>query len=79
MKSKIKDQDENKTLKCCHVDRVSIHPSIKIGGSIVGECKNKVAPGMNCCWEHATKEALIYYVQTLLKENSKLKRKKDDL
>lgn len=60
--------------ECNHVERVSVHSSIRIGGTSIGKCKNKVAPGLVCCWEHATKECLIYYVKSLLKENSNLKK-----
>jgi hypothetical protein len=58
--------------KCQKVFRVSIHPSIKMGGATVGKCQNDAAPGLNCCWEHAEKETLIHYIQMLLKEREQL-------
>jgi len=64
----------NLKTKCDHVHRVSVHPSVRIGGASLGQCEKDAAPGLTCCWEHATKECLIYYVQHLLRQESRLKR-----
>lgn len=61
--------------KCNYTKTVSVHPSVKIGGATVYECNNDTVPGMTVCYEHANKEALVYYIQTLLKENKDLRSK----
>ena len=44
--------------KCDHLTRVSIHPSIKIGGASIGRCTRDALPGMLVCAEHATPDAI---------------------
>uniref|UniRef100_A0A6M3XS26 Uncharacterized protein n=2 Tax=viral metagenome TaxID=1070528 RepID=A0A6M3XS26_9ZZZZ len=50
-------------MQCTHVDRVSVHPSIKIGGASLGQCKNEALPEFTVCHEHACREALVYQVR----------------
>lgn len=59
--------------KCSHIDRVSIHPSIKIGGVSIGQCQNRCVPGLVVCAEHASKDALVMLVKQLLKQIKELK------
>lgn len=63
-------QKENKNL-CDHIDRVAVHPSIKFGGASIGKCEREVLPGMTCCAQHATREALGYWIRELAKRLAK--------
>ena len=58
--------------KCDHVERVSIHPSIKIGGAAMGRCERDALPGMVVCGEHATRDALVMNIRTLSAKVEKL-------
>jgi len=62
-------------MKCRHVNRVSVHPSVVIGGASLGQCENEVVPGLVMCFEHADKEALSMLAQERRIENEKLKAK----
>lgn len=53
--------------KCDHVVRVSIHPSIRIGGASIGRCENKCLPGMVRCYKHADREAMAFMIRSMAK------------
>jgi len=48
---------------CSHIHRVSVHPSVVIGGASLGGCDKPALPGFTVCAEHVTKEALILKLQ----------------
>jgi hypothetical protein len=50
-------------MQCDVINRVSVHPSIKIGGVSVGQCPKVVLEGFVVCFEHVNKEALWMMVQ----------------
>jgi len=50
---------------CGHVDRVAIHPSIKIGGASIGVCDRKRLPGMTVCAWHADPDAVTMMMTQL--------------
>lgn len=54
--------------QCSHINRVAVHSSIKCGGASIGRCENECLPGMVVCWEHATREALVYAVRLYAKQ-----------
>ena len=58
--------------QCNHITRVAIHSSIKFGGASIGRCENECLPGMVVCWEHATREALVYAVKLYAKQVEEL-------
>lgn len=61
-------------MKCDHVYRVSVHPSVKIGGVSVGQCEKDVLPGFVVCFEHVNKEALWMMLQSERHEIAQLKK-----
>jgi hypothetical protein len=61
--------------KCTHIERVSLHPSVKVGGFCIGGCENEAVPGLNVCLRHAHTESMLYCIQSLLKDIEKWKKK----
>lgn len=59
--------DENPN-RCEYIHRVSVHPSIKIGGASLGRCKNRALPGMRFCYIHSTREAMAYIIRNIKNE-----------
>lgn len=53
--------------KCNKTTRLSVHPSVKIGGATIGKCQNECLPEMTVCWEHASREALVMHIEDLYK------------
>lgn len=63
--------------KCTYVHRVSVHPSIKVGGASLGRCENDTLPGMTVCWEHADREAMAYHIRYLSKRLDAMREARD--
>jgi hypothetical protein len=51
--------------RCSHIERVSIHPSVKIGGAFVGQCVREALPGLTVCAWHADPETLSKMIMDL--------------
>ena len=62
--------------RCSHINIVSVHPSVKIGGASIGQCQNECIPGLVVCAKHADKEALVILVKQLLKRIKELEQSK---
>lgn len=60
--------------KCFFIYRVSVHPSVVVGGASLGPCKRHALPGMTVCSLHATREAMAYYIRQLYEQNQELKK-----
>jgi len=61
---------------CSHVNRVSVHPSIRIGGTTIGRCSRPCLPRMTVCYEHATREALAYLIRSLHSELEEVSKRR---
>ena len=57
--------------RCNHENRVSIHPSIRVGGVSVGQCERKALPLMVVCEEHASREAMAMVIRQLARKAKK--------
>ena len=62
-------------MKCREAHRVSLHPSVRIGGFSLGECGKDVLEGFVVCFEHVNKEALWMMVQHERAEVALLRKK----
>jgi len=59
--------------KCRHINRVSIeHKGKIIGSPSIGQCENDSLPGMVFCSEHATRDAMGYWIEQLAEKINKL-------
>jgi hypothetical protein len=70
-------KSKEQTGLCDHVDRVAIHPSVKMGGVAIGRCERKVLPGLVVCAWHADPAAVTMVMRDMDKELKKLQKKKD--
>lgn len=61
------EHEEETAMKCNHIDRVPLHPSVKIGGPSAGQCENDVLPLLVVCEEHARPEAVRMAMEQLEK------------
>lgn len=61
--------DNGDTDRCEYIHRVSLHPSIRIGGASLGRCINKALPGMRFCYIHSTREAMAHMIKTLSRKD----------
>ena len=59
------EKEEQMTEKCNHITRVSVHPSVRVGGASLGRCENEALPGMTVCYLHADREAMAYQIRHL--------------
>jgi hypothetical protein len=62
--------------KCHHRYRVSVHPSIVIGGVFVGKCNRDALPLMTVCAEHADRWAMGVNIRDLYDKWQKLLNEK---
>ena len=60
--------------QCSHINRVSVHSSIKHGGASVGRCKRECLPLLVVCELHAVSEAICMAMKELAKENERLRQ-----
>jgi len=70
---------EQKMEKCSHIYRVSTHPSIKVGGSSIGQCTNECLPGFTVCFEHVTKDALSMMLKIAMSRIDEMEKKLADV
>jgi len=60
---------------CSHIHRVSVHPSVVIGGASLGECDRPALRGLTVCFDHVTKDALLLKLQQTEAELAECRRK----
>ncbi len=71
-------QDDKRENRCQYIHRVSVHPSIVIGGVGIGRCNNEALPGMLYCYIHTTREAMAMYIRSLYYELQQILKKLEE-
>lgn len=71
--------DDGEEGRCQHVQRLNVHPTIRIGGVSVGRCVNKALPGMVNCYIHTPREAMDYVIRSLSEKVQILEDKINEL
>lgn len=71
--------DDEREGRCRYIHRISVHPTIKVGGPSLGRCANTALPGMDQCYIHAPREAMAYAIRILDDKVWKLEKELHEL